>query len=333
MSKSIQTQQNKDCILITAYTPSLEKTDNLRELVKSIKRLGYEVCLATHTPTPQDIIDRCDYFIFDKKNELNYDPSIAYWIYHQTPLFKINYKQYGAMSTHIIPIMRLVFGSLSYLKSLNVRRICMIEYDTIVHTDAVFNKVFDDLNTYDLSSLYSEKLDNKDVYLAGVYGINLETFDPSTFTTDPELLINLYREYFNDNRFPITEKILFDKVWSNYTIAWNHIQLIDGSIELQTSEGMNGYGKKSYLFHAHDNKLYFFSFNESEEDWEINIILNEKNNSVSIPKGAWKWIPLMEIDDVKNIKLIVNNVFIKEFNMNNKDDYDLIHKWAVYTPV
>lgn len=328
----MHTENNTNCVLITAYTPTLEKTDSLRELVRSIKNLGYEVCLATHTSTPQDIIDRCDYFIFDKKNELNYDPSIAYWIYHETAHFKISYKQYDAMATHIVPIMRLVGGGLSYLKSLGIHKVCMIEYDTLVNDGMAFEKIFSDLDEYDLSSLYTDRLDNKGIYLTGLFGINLLSFDVSLISTDPNYLLDKYREYFYKEIFPVTERLLFDNVWSKYTIAWNDLKTVQSSVQLQTSEGMNGYGIKSYLFHTYKDKLWFFAFNESKENWVFNIIVNEKNHTIPVPRDSWKWIPLAEINDVNNIKLILNNTFIKDLNLNNKSDHDLIHKWVIFKP-
>ena len=52
----------KEIVLISAYTPDTEKQDNLRELIKSLKELNYRICLAIHSQTPLDIINRCDYY-------------------------------------------------------------------------------------------------------------------------------------------------------------------------------------------------------------------------------------------------------------------------------
>ena len=41
----------KEIVLISAYTPDVERQDNLRELIKSLKELNYRVCLVTHTKT------------------------------------------------------------------------------------------------------------------------------------------------------------------------------------------------------------------------------------------------------------------------------------------
>ena len=56
----------KEIVLISAYTPDTPTQDNLRELIKSLKDLNYRICLMTHTSTPSDIVDRCDYYVYDK---------------------------------------------------------------------------------------------------------------------------------------------------------------------------------------------------------------------------------------------------------------------------
>ena len=68
----------KEIVLISAYTPTIDKQDKLRELILTLKNLNYRVCLATHTSTPQDIVDRCDYYIYDVENKVLYDPDIKY---------------------------------------------------------------------------------------------------------------------------------------------------------------------------------------------------------------------------------------------------------------
>jgi hypothetical protein len=71
----------KEIFLINSHTETTEKLDNLRELIKNIKSNGYEICLITHTSTPQDIVDRCDYFIYDKKNPIVDNPEVQYWLF------------------------------------------------------------------------------------------------------------------------------------------------------------------------------------------------------------------------------------------------------------
>jgi hypothetical protein len=319
---------NSEVVLITAYTPSIEKQDKLRDLIKTLKSFNYEVCLATHSPTPQDIIDRCDYFLFDKKNELNYDLDIAYWIFYDTPGFRVSHKQIGSMSTHAVPITRLVVGALSYLKSLELSKVYMLEYDTIVKNDDIFKTISNDLNEYTISSFYSDQFNNKNLFFIGFLGINLNTFNPNLMPTDSTKVIDIYREYFNREIFPVTERIHYDMLWSPHSIKWNDIDIAKQSLILETSRGTNGYGDKSYLFHYYNEMLHFFCSNNTNETWKFDIIINEINTQILVDSNTWKWTPIINFNEVRNIKLLLNNTFVKEFDMSNQYDVDAILKWA-----
>ena len=122
----------KEIVIITAYTPDTVKQDNLRELIKSLKELNYRICLVTHTHTPQDIVDRCDYYLYDKENELLYDPEIKYFYFCVLEDYILRFKDYLSVSTHMLPIFRMYLGCLAYLKSMGEEIIHIIEYDTIV---------------------------------------------------------------------------------------------------------------------------------------------------------------------------------------------------------
>lgn len=319
---------SSEIVLITAYTPSIDKQDKLRDLIKTLKRFDYEVCLATHSSTPQDIIDRCDYFVFDKKNELNYDLDIAYWIYYDTPGFCISHKQIGSMSTHIVPITRSVIGALSYLKALKLSKVYMLEYDTVVENDEIFKILSNNLDKTTVSSFYSHEFENKDIYFVGPIGINLDTFNPNLMPTETAQIIDIYRDYFTKEIFPVTERIYYDMLWQQHTITWNDIEIAKKSLILETSRGTNGYGDKSYFFHVYNDKLQFFCSNNTDEPWNFDIILNGINTQITVNQKTWRWVPIINFDEVNNIKLLLNNVFIKEFDMSKSSDVDTILKWA-----
>lgn len=327
---------DEEVVLIMAHTPTLKKIDLLRDLVKSINNLGYKICLVTHTSTPQDIIDRCDYFIFDKKNELNYEPDIAYWVHHDTHLFKLKYKQYDCMSTHIVPIYRLVAGALSYLKTLKVDKIYLIEHDTIVHNDAVFNQMSSDLDLYDISTFCTEKANNKNRFLLFPIGIKLQSLDLTKLIKNSENLIDLYRSYFYTPDTPTTERIMYDYLWSGLNIKWNtDLTCLDMSLSLGLSDKDsnygNGYTNKTYLFHIHNDALHFFAQNSTETEWNFDIVINNVNKQINVQPKTWKWVPLNLISDVNQIKLILNDVVVKNLDLSNKYDYDLISEFVEFT--
>ena len=130
----------KEIVLISAYTPDTPTQDNLRELIKSLKDLNYRVCLMTHTFTPSDIVDRCDYYVYDKENELLYDPEIKYGYLCPIEEYTMFFKDYFAVATHMLPVFRMYLGGLAYLKSMGEEIVHMIEYDTIVKNREIWDK-------------------------------------------------------------------------------------------------------------------------------------------------------------------------------------------------
>jgi hypothetical protein len=63
----------KDIIIIGAYPNRSHKMEMLRECIKRVKPLGYDIMVVSHYPIPEDIQREVDYVIYDKENLLIYD--------------------------------------------------------------------------------------------------------------------------------------------------------------------------------------------------------------------------------------------------------------------
>lgn len=330
--------KDRDIVLVTSYTPTVEKIDSLRELIKKIKSCGYKICLSTHSSTPQDIIDRCDYFIFDSSNELNYDRDISYWTIfngylHDGSLnFTMRYKPYNTMSTHIVPILKMVIGGLSYLKSMGYEKVSMLEYDSIIRDANIFKTIFDDLDHFEISTFYSENLQNKEIYAFGpLIGLNLKKIDPKKLPINSDEILDTYREYFNRGIFPVTERILFEKAWSFYSIKWNNLEDVQEYIVCNTSASQ--YNKKNtYILHSYNDILHFFCDNRSNEDWNFDLIINESNHNITVNSNSWLWAPIIEIEKVNKIKIFIDNEFENQMNLASENKNEFINQWVIFEP-
>lgn len=324
-----------EIVLITAYTPTTDKLDNLRDLIKKIKSFGYEICLITHTSTPQDIIDRCEYFIFDSFNEVNRDRDISYWSTFHTGDnvengFEILYKSYNLMATHIIPIFRLMSGGLSYLNALSYDKVYMMEYDSIVNNDHVFKIMSKDLDQFDLSTFYSDSLENKNKFAFGpLIGLRLSKIDLKQFYISEKGLIDLYREYFYTGiRRMITESILFDKVWSNYSIKWNPIEVLNDNIEYNTSASSNSSVNNSYVFYSSDEDLNFFCHNQSDIEWNFDVLINNMNYNIVVQPKCWLLTTICKVTNVSSIKIFINNEFNYKLILPDKNKVEYLNEWV-----
>jgi hypothetical protein len=207
----------KEIVLISAYTPDTPTQDNLRELIKSLKDLNYRVCLMTHTSTPSDIVDRCDYYVYDKENELLYDPEIKYGYLCPIEEYTMFFKDYFAVATHMLPVFRMYLGGLAYLKSMGEEIVHMIEYDTIVKNKEIWDKNTEILKEKD-AVFYSFPRFYQDNELICVYGfqsVNVKNIPFDLFVFHPQELKNQYKNYFQLEKLPVFERMIFDNVWSN----------------------------------------------------------------------------------------------------------------------
>jgi hypothetical protein len=316
----------KEIVLISAYTPDTPTQDNLRELIKSLKDLNYRICLMTHTSTPSDIVDRCDYYVYDKENELLYDPEIKYFYFAYLEEYMIYFKDYFAVATHMLPIFKMYLGGLAYLKSLGEEIVHMILHDNIVKNREMWdinNEILKEKDAvfYSFSRCYSEGILN---CVFDIQSVNVKNIPFDLFVFSSQELKTQYKDYFKSEKFPVFERMIFDNVWSktNY-----HLVELEDEKDFKTSFEVNlntlGKGKgENTTIHFFENKYYFFHNNHNEDE-SINhfeIIINKNqyiNRSCTHPHFIW--FPL-DFENIENIKIYKNNTFIKEIDLTNEED-------------
>ena len=321
----------KEIILISAYTPDLKRQDDLRNLVISLKDLNYRICLVTHTSTPQDIIDRCDYFLYDKENEVLYDPEIKYWYNHTFKNIAFSFVDYSTISTHMLPVFRMYLGGLMYLKSLGEEIVHMIEYDTIVKNKEMWDQNVEILKEKD-AVFYSFPRFYENNNLVCVYGfqsVNVKNIPYDLlFFSQPELKTQ-YLNYYQSQKFPIFERMIFDNVWSKLNY---HVFELNSEDDLEQSFTTNTIRVKSNFpptnIHFFENKFHVFSCNNTEDSINLDVIINKKHNiNTIINPNTWFWYPL-NFDNIEHIKIFINNILLKELDLNIKEDKDWVFKYS-----
>jgi hypothetical protein len=325
----------KEIVLIAAYTPDTVKQDNLRELVKSLKELNYRICLITHTSTPLDIVDRCDYYIYDKENELLYDPDIKYKYFCVLQDYIFRFKDYLAVSTHMLPIFRMYLGGLAYLKSMGEEIIHMIEYDTIVKNRKMWDINNEILKEKDavFYTTFQQHIDNKEIYVVGPHSVNIKNISYDFLNFNSSELKKQYKEYFNASKFPICERMFFDNIWSKlnyYLFQIEDVKDLSSSFDINLHRLCEG-TEESTTIHFFNNKYHFFHNNiygnNNKNYFEI-IINKTYCINVTCDFSWFRWVPL-EFDNIENIKIYKNNVFIKELDLTSEEG----KQWISYSSV
>jgi hypothetical protein len=141
----------KDLIMISSYCNTKEKEEVLRNLVSQISKQKdtFDIMIVSHTVVPDDISNKCDLVLYDKKNELLYD-----WDLRCKPWFNPgNTRQImsiftGFFNTHLAIWRMLILGN-SLAKNIGYEKIHHIEYDASISD---FNEVIENsklLDEYD----------------------------------------------------------------------------------------------------------------------------------------------------------------------------------------
>jgi len=326
----------KEIVLIAAYTPTEEKENILRNLVNKLKSFNYKVAVCSHSIVPIDVFKKCDFVFYDRENKIIFDPSFQYWYHdsHNLPngsKLKFIFKPYNTMSSHILPIVSMVYGSLQYLKFLNYDIVHHIEYDTVLFDADPLNYNSEILKEYDCVSYFSDSLKNKDKYLIGhLFSFRIPKLNLEGFKYNEEHLISLEKEYFSKGILPSIERIIYNLSFKDLNIFWVPITQFKDSLELNISEKLSSYHKDICTFNLVNNILYFYSNNKSGETQKIMIVINESIvKSFNQDLMCWNWISLeINFDEIRNLKLFINDSLIKNFNMDLEEDRDFISKWS-----
>jgi len=317
----------REIILINAHIETIEKEDNLRELIKSIKKEGFDICLITHTNVPKDIIDRVDYFIYDKENPMLDKIDVQYWGYYSlsnstTDNFKFYYKSKDA-KIHYFAYYRLIFGGLNYLKSMGYGIVHSIDYD--IHFES-FKEIDDNtklLDKYDI--IYYNRQDNTPVT---PFSVRLDKIDFNKMVYNEDKLYNIYEKYFNNVTLPILENILFDEFLSFENVKIKSFEELEKTIICNTERFVK---KKSFFFRPYKegNKLMSFFINLSDKPIKLQLIYNDvKLSTYELVGGMWTIRYIGNFDEIKIIKVYINDDLHDKYDFNKTDDVDLVTKWV-----
>lgn len=296
----------KEIVLINAFTETKKKLDNLRNLIESIKSENFEVCLITHTSTPQDIVDRCDYFIYDKKNPIVHEPEFQYEFWFNCDEYKINFVSHKS-KIHFLAYYRLIFGGLAYLKSLGYQILHSFDYDIIFGSFDELHENRNILNEYDLVAYHRD--DNTKV---SYFSVNLEKIDINNLVYDENNLRFLYKEFYSQAKYPLIENLLFEKFLPKKIFEKN-LNCLYKNCEINTHFFGNE-NRYDICFFVQENDLYVFVFKEGNEKIELNILYCDNKHVTFYPEYS-QYYYIDSLQNIEYLKVFLNNKLYFDYNL------------------
>ena len=216
----------KEIIYIIDYSNTLEKQINLLNLIKDINREVYDVCVSSHCVLPEWIIELCDYYFYDKENEVINTPLMKSYYYFNTDKIHITYKPWFIPSAYIIPIFRLILSTYSFLKILGYKIVHTIEYDCEILNYNEFKNNSLLLDEYDivgyvekhnqsLNSKINNSIENINWIHGNLISINLTKFNFQEFIYDKEKMLDILDKKHNEHYSYCQEKTGWEYIWKS----------------------------------------------------------------------------------------------------------------------
>ena len=316
----------KDLILISNYSETYEKQEVLRVLVNQINNYKehFDLMIVSHTIVPEDISNKCEYVLFDKKNELIFD-----WDMRCRPWFNPgNTRQImsiftGNFNTHLA-IWRMIILGNSVAKNLGYNKVHHIEYDTSINdfSELIENSKLLDNNN---SVYYVKSQSTVDDILFGSYqAYRLDTLHNDLLVLDEDKLKQKIRSV--EDKSP--EMMLLELLRSSEkTVVKSKNKLDNNGNNFGLTHSQLSTDHTAWCLPYYDkltNKLGFVIWNMEEQNGTINVklIYNEDRliDIGDVLSNHWRLMDIDDYDSARKLTVILNDKIRNTFDFTENKD-------------
>lgn len=316
----------KSLLVITDFSNTCEKQDNTRRLLNSLSD-KHTILLISHINLPTDIVNRVDYYLYDKSNDSITNSRLLQPIMFGNDNFKLEYRHHEQrVVTYLPSIIKMFVNVLSFAKSLKYDYVHLLEYDTIIKDENIFNINQKILNEDNDVVLFV----NDDCYKYGklfwstgnLISLSIKNFINENFTYDYKKIYQDFKLNYEKDLLPAAEHVIFDMFWKNKKIKEMRVELLDKYLITNTSQKLNIKKDINYCLYLKENSVFYFFRNLSKLQKKINFIINDdKIITTNINSSFWKTNLIGNKNEIKTIKMFVDNDLIFNYDLN--DEYDL----------
>ena len=310
----------KDLILITAYTPDAERISVLDDLLESIDREHFDVMISSHSSISDEVVEKSDYFIFQKKNVLltDLDQKIKWWFENESlEISTTEFKNFN----HLIAAGSLILNGLSAAKSFGYEKVHFLEYDSLIIDDTEFRENSQTLEEY--SVVWYKHHDLHTVF--SLISFNVKKIKPEWF----DLSDNVFYSFLESSGDNILESFNSKMIGEEKAFCKEVSSLLSGKIE---TNKYNSNEEDWITVVAQDDKFILFNFNHTGIN-DITVIYNdsEMKRFLNTEKGTWITRALGKTEEINKIKIFLNDTLIKsyDFSVIDKEKY-IKNNWLKY---
>jgi hypothetical protein len=316
----------KDLILISNYSETYEKQEVLRNLVSQIykQKSHFDLMIVSHTIVPEDISNKCEYVLYDKKNELIYD-----WDLRCKPWFNPgNTRQImsiftGYYNSHLA-IWRMIILGNGLAKNLGYTKVHHIEYDASIND---FSELYENSKLLDThnSVYYVKSQSTVDDILFGSYqAYRLDYLNDDLLILNEEKIKQKIRDVEDKSPEMMLQEILTS---SGKTLVKTKNKLDDNGNNFGLTHSKLSTEHTAWCLPYYDkltNKLGFVIWNMEEQNGTINVKLIYNDDQIidfgDILPQHWAMRDIDDFNDAEKMIVILNNKIRNTFDFKKNGE-------------
>jgi hypothetical protein len=316
----------KDLILISNYSETYEKQEVLRNLVSQIykQKSHFDLMIVSHTIVPEDISNKCEYVLYDKKNELIYD-----WDLRCKPWFNPgNTRQIlsiftGFYNSHIAIWRMLILGN-GLAKNLGYKKVHHIEYDASIND---FSELYENSKLLDThnSVYYVKSQSTVDDILFGSYqAYRLDYLNDDLLILNEEKIKQKIRDVEDKSPEMMLQEILTS---SGKTLVKTKNKLEDNGNNFGLTHSKLATEHTAWCLPYYDkltNKLGFVIWNMEKQNGTINVKLIYNDDQIidfgDILPQHWAMRDIDDFNDAEKMIVILNNKIRNTFDFKKNGE-------------
>jgi hypothetical protein len=316
----------KDLILISNYSETYEKQEVLRNLVSQIykQKSHFDLMIVSHTIVPEDISNKCEYVLYDKKNELIYD-----WDLRCKPWFNPgNTRQImsiftGNYNSHLA-IWRMIILGNGLAKNLGYTKVHHIEYDASIND---FSELIENSKLLDNNNCvhYVKSQNTVDDILFGSYqAYRIDTLHNDLLVLNEDKIKEQIK--VNEDKSPemMLQKLLTS---SGKTIIKSKFSLDKNDNNFGLTHSKLASEHTAWCLPYYDeltNKLGFVIWNMEEQNGTINVKLIYNDNQMidfgDILPQHWTMRDIDDFNNAEKMIVILNNKIRNTFDFKKNGE-------------
>lgn len=304
---------NDEVFVVAAHTPDDKREQMLRNLVTKLHAHNKDIILITHTVTPDDIIKKCTYFIYDKENTLLRDDKYKFLVWTQAiPNCKIYSRDANQSYTTIIAVYRLLLRGLGFAKMTGYKYAHFIEYDTDFDTIEFFNTNLKSLKEGYGCVVYKNIHDHP----IGCYSLlNLDHYSFDELNLDEQKILAKFTEYYPDLYFveQITKIFYFDN--KNPYYKREEMFKDEGFKPSLYITQYNDWKVKWAIPIVENDELYLFLMEFKNKNMKVEYVINDSYKTAHVQPHNFVYFKLCDYKDAKFLKIIVDDVPFLEYDL------------------